>query len=232
MEVENALKEGIQLYNRGNYSSALSFFLSLPEDCGSDPVEVAYYLGLSYARLKRYDDALVYLEQVVTSRSRDESAKRTERVLQCRYALAVIYCMSGRRKLADFELKKLLETGYNTAEVYSSLAYVAWENGEVDESIDYYNKALSSDENCPTALNGLGYVLASRERDLTRALGLCKRAVDLQGQNAACLDSLGYVYLKMGLFAEARKYFLQAGAADPDNRIIALHLKEAEEGQE
>ena len=30
-------------------------------------MELAYYLGLCYSKLKRYDDALLYLEQVVTA---------------------------------------------------------------------------------------------------------------------------------------------------------------------
>lgn len=232
MAEENVLKEGISLYNRGNYSGALTFFLSLPDDSNVDSIEVAYYLGLCYAKLKRYDDALMYLEQVVTARGVEKTERHEERVLQCRYALAVIYCVSGRRKLADFELKKLLETGYNQASVYSSLAYVAWENGDAEKSVEYYEKALRCDENCPTALNGLGYVLASLQRELTKALGCCKKALDLQPESAACLDSLGYVYLKMGLFSEARKFLNMALDADSGNQIIEQHLQEAQKGEE
>ena len=67
MEEENYMKEGISLYKKGNYPAALTYFLSLPDDCGADSVELAYYLGLCYSKLKRYDDALLYLEQVVTA---------------------------------------------------------------------------------------------------------------------------------------------------------------------
>ena len=67
MAEENYMKEGISLYKKGNYPAALTYFLSLPDDCGADSVELAYYLGLCYSKLKRYDDALLYLEQVVTA---------------------------------------------------------------------------------------------------------------------------------------------------------------------
>src|SRR5574344_1590501 len=103
MAEKNSLNEGISLYERGNYSAALTFFLALPDNCGADPVELAYYLGLCYSKLKRYDDAMLYLEQVVTAAGEDKDADKidemtADRVMQCRFLLAVIYCLSGRKK--------------------------------------------------------------------------------------------------------------------------------------
>lgn len=230
---ENTLKEGIELFNRGNYSSALTFFLSLPDSDDIDSVELSYYLGLSYSKLKKYDEALVFLEQVVTSSHGKKLSEVEEaRLFQCRYLLAVIYCLTGRDKLADFELKKLLETGYNRDKVYSSLAYLAWEKGELKESLEYYEKSLSENENNPTALNGLGYVLALEGRELTKALSCCKKALDMEPESAACLDSLGYVYLKMGLFSESRKFLERAYNKRPDSQVIEEHLRELQAGEE
>lgn len=217
---DSILSEGIGYYNNKAYTEALTFFLTLPLDSGADKMEISYYLGLCYAKLQRYDDALLYLEQVVTSGS------KLERVLQCRFLLAVIYASSGRKRLADFELNKLLETGYMTPSVYAAIAYVAWEQNDTDKCLEYYEKSLESDENNITSLNGLGYVLACQEKDLTRALSLCKQAVDSAPQSAACLDSLGWVYYKLGLFDNARKYLYQAEKLDGNNKIIQDHIKE------
>ena len=60
----NILQDGINLYKQKAYSGALAFFLSLPANSGADKIEIAYFLGLCYAKLERYDDALLYLEQV------------------------------------------------------------------------------------------------------------------------------------------------------------------------
>ena len=49
---ESILKEGIYLYNSGDYSGALAYFISLPEGCGADPDDLAYFLGLCYSKLK------------------------------------------------------------------------------------------------------------------------------------------------------------------------------------
>ncbi|MBR1911125.1 MAG: tetratricopeptide repeat protein, partial [Treponema sp.] len=159
MDESNSLSEGISLYNQKNYADALTSFLSISTD-DVNPVEVAYYVGLCYSKLERYDDALLYLEQVVTAEGEMASDLDFQRVLQCRYLLAVIYCTTGRRKLADFELKQLLDLGYKKASVYASLAFISWEEDNVEKCIEYYNKSLAEDSENPTALNGLGYVLA------------------------------------------------------------------------
>lgn len=216
---ENVLLQGIQFYKDKQYSDALAFFLALPADCGADKIEIAYYLGLCFAKLEKYEDALLYLEQVVTS------GTNIDRVLQCRYLLAIIYALSGRKRLADFELNKLLETGYKSASVCASIAYIAWEQNDTAKCLDYYEKSLKRDPENVTSLNGLGYVLACQDKDLTKALSLCKKAVDSSPNSAACFDSLGWVYYKLGLFEDAKKYLSKAIALDKDNSVIEEHIK-------
>ena len=53
---ENVLLQGIQFYKDKQYSDALAFFLALPADCGADKMEIAYYLGLCFAKLEKYED--------------------------------------------------------------------------------------------------------------------------------------------------------------------------------
>ena len=56
--MSNNLKEGIKLYQSRKYSDALAFFLALPPD-SSDNIELAYFIGLCYSRLNKYDEALL-----------------------------------------------------------------------------------------------------------------------------------------------------------------------------
>ena len=219
---ENVLSQGISYYKSKKYTDALTFFLSLPSDSGADSNDLAYYLGLCYTKLSHYEDALLYLEQVVTSASSDT---KDERVLQCRFILALIYAVSGRKRLANFELGKLAELGYKPASVYAALAFVAWEQREVEKSQEFYEKALSLDPDNVTALNGIGYILACQEKDLGKALSYCKRAVDYAPESAACLDSLGFVYYKMGLYKDAKHYLEMAEQIDGQNPLIMEHMK-------
>lgn len=215
---DNIISQGVKYYKNKAYSDALTFFLSLSSDSGADKMEVAYYLGLCYAKLEKYDDALLYIEQVVTS------GGNLERTLQCRFLLAVIYALSGRKRLSEFELNKLLETGYMKPSVYAAIAFVAWEQNDTEKCMSFYEKSLESDAENITSLNGLGYVLACEEKDLTKALSLCKKAVNYAPDSAACLDSLGWVYFKLGLYKEAQNYIQQALQLDGNNVVIADHM--------
>ncbi|MBQ9495677.1 MAG: tetratricopeptide repeat protein [Treponema sp.] len=218
--MQDLLQQGIAFYKQKRYTDSLSFFLGLPADASVDSIELAYYIGLCYAKLERWEDALLYLEQVVTS------GTELDRVLQCRFLLAVIYALSGRKRLAEFELNKLLETGYQTASVYAAIAYVAWEQNDVEKSLQYYEKSLEADPENLTSLNGMGYVLACENKDLTKALSYCKKATEAEPKSAACLDSLGWVYFKLGLLKEAKKYLDEAQKLDGGNEIIREHMRQ------
>lgn len=115
-----------------------------------------------------------------------------------------------------------------TSSVYAAIAFVAWEQNDTEKCLAYYEKSLETDSENITSLNGLGYVLACEEKDLTKALTLCKKAVKSAPKSAACLDSLGWVYYKLGLYDDARQYLEQAEMLDKDNVEIARHIKALE----
>jgi tetratricopeptide (TPR) repeat protein len=101
------LQEGIRLFRMKRWDLALKEFLSIDTekfDTGEN-IELAYYLGLCYTKQSRFDDALLYLEQVVTS------GQDVLRIYQCRMTLAYIYVMTKRSRMAEFELKRLQNNG-------------------------------------------------------------------------------------------------------------------------
>ncbi|UTC61999.1 tetratricopeptide repeat protein [Treponema sp. OMZ 787] len=212
------LKEGVNLYNKKDYQEALVFFLSVSTEDALIKIEINYYIGLIYSRLSEYEQALEYLEQVVTA------SKDIAKVYQCRLILAFIYANTGRTRLAEFELSKLIEAGYESVQVFSSLAYVYYEHQETEKAIGYYEKALKAAPENSTALNGLAYILAETDMDLTRSLLLCKKAVEKQPENPAYLDSMALIYHKMDLASEAKTYITRAKEKLPDNKIILKHF--------
>lgn len=217
--MSNGLNEGVLLYKSSKYEDALSFFLALPSDSTIASIDLAYYIGLCYARLQKYEEAMLYLEQVITT------GDEQERMNQCRLILSVIYSLTGRTRLADFELKKLLEGGYQSEAVFSALAYVAWIQKNTKMAINYYEKALEINPDYPTALNGLGYILANGGKDLTRALSLCKKAFDYDHESPAFLDSMAWVYYQLGLQKESKMYSKKAREKNPSNEEIKEHFK-------
>ena len=221
------LSTGIALYNEQKITDALTFFLSAPESkTVEDATEKAYYLGLCYTKLGSYEQALEFLEQVVTS-SQDE-----KQIFQCRLLLSVAYAKTGRVKLAEDELKLLeREISSNSAnsdkaDLYNALGFIAFEKGEVQASIDYYEKVLKVQPNNTTALNGLGYVFAETNQNLSRALSLCRQATDAKPNYAPYLDSLAWVYYKMHFNHEAKKVIKQVYESMPNDEIVKKHYNE------
>ncbi len=220
------IKEGIDLYNQKQYQEALVFFLSVEAEGAVLKTEVNYYVGLSYSQLEEYEKAMEYLEQVVTANI--DIAK----VYQCRLILSFIYTKTNRTKLAEFELSKLLEAGYESAQVFSSIAYIAYEHNEVQRAIEYYEKALDIAPENSTALNGLGYILAETEQDFTKALELCKKAIETQPENPAYLDSIALVYHKLNMPQEAETFIKKAKEKLPNHPIVLDHYKQIVEDEE
>ncbi|MDR2553322.1 MAG: tetratricopeptide repeat protein [Treponema sp.] len=221
MAIHESLEEGIRLFRIKRWDKALEEFLKV--DTGSfepeDNIELAYYMGLCYTKLERYDDALLYLEQVVTA------APDPLRVYQCRMTLAYIYVITSRSKLAEFELGRLVKGGFESVQIYTTLAYAAWSQHQYQKAVDYYQKALDMDQDNATALNGLGYILADSDIDIPRGIKLCRRAVERKPQNAAYLDSLGWAYFKNGNAAEARSWLRKAFDLGSHQQEIKRHMK-------
>ena len=216
-----SLSEGIRLYHQKNWDMALAELLIVENEnlSAEENIELSYYLGLCYTKLKRYSDALLYLEQVVTS------GQDMLRTYQCRMTLAYIYAVTKRSKMAEFELKRLASNGFESAQLYATLAYAAWAQKHFKQAVDYYEKALDIDEKNANALNGLGFILVDTDMDLIRGLKCCKKAVDIKPQNPAYLDSLGWAYFKNGEFLEARTWLRRAKDAAPHMKEIQEHLK-------
>jgi tetratricopeptide (TPR) repeat protein len=215
------LDDGIHNFNIKRWDAALTDLQSLKADeCSAEENnEAAYYLGLCFTKLGRYDDALLYLEQVVT-----QGADQL-REYQCRQTLAYIYSITDRGRMAEFELTRLIQAGFQSVQIYAMLAYAAWDRKKLNEAIQYYEKALELDEENTTALNGLGYLLADSGLDYLRALDYCRKAVQLSPRSAAYLDSLGWAYYKNGELPEAKAYLRQALDLAPGEKTIANHMK-------
>lgn len=75
------------------------------------------------------------------------------------------------------------------------------------------------------ALNHLGYMLADRTERYEEALELIERAIALEPEDPAIIDSLGWAQYKLGILGEALENLRRAYAAFPDHEVAA-HLGE------
>lgn len=214
-------EEAIKLFKMKRWDSALQTFQEVDGSNFSpeDKLELAYYLGLCYTKIERYNDALLYLEQVVSGDAGNL------RICQCRLTLAFIYLSTKRYKMAEFELERLVKNGMKSAQIYTMLGFAAWCQKQADSSVEYYEKALEEEPTNTTAMNSLGFILVETEKDAARGLSLCKQAVEKKPTSPAYLDSLGWAYFKTGEPAQARSYIRKALDLAPRQKEISGHMK-------
>lgn len=84
---------------------------------------------------------------------------------------------------------------------------------------------IAADPKNGQALNALGYTLSDRTDRYQEALGYIEKALALLPDDAAVLDSMGWVQYRLGDNAKALEYLRRAHHANPDAEIAA-HLSE------
>ena len=111
--------------------------------------------------------------------------------------------------------------------------YIYFLRGALDERQKHYDSAeeqfrkiLAIDSNNSMTLNYLGYMLGDRGVKLDDALAMVQKAVQLDPQNGAYLDSLGWVYFKMGQYALAEANLRKASERMSRDPAVHDHLGE------
>ncbi len=84
---------------------------------------------------------------------------------------------------------------------------------------------IASDPDHADALNALGYTLADQTDRYEEAFELISRALQLDPENVAILDSMGWVQYRLGNLDSAIAYLTRAASRDSDSEIAA-HLGE------
>jgi tetratricopeptide (TPR) repeat protein len=99
--------------------------------------------------------------------------------------------------------------------------------GEVDSAAVMFEKILKIDRNHAQTMNYLGYMWADLDTNLQRSYELIKRAVELDGDNPAYLDSYGWVLYRLGRYEEAETHLKRAIELMDDNDYVLYdHLAE------
>lgn len=109
-------------------------------------------------------------------------------------------------------------------ELTFSLAAALERSGQFAEAEKTFRLLLASDPENASALNYLGYMFADRGENLTEAKDLIEKAVALDPLSGAYLDSLGWVYFRLGDWDRAEKYLTEAAALEPFDATVHEHL--------
>ncbi|WKD29640.1 tetratricopeptide repeat protein [Halomonas sp. KG2] len=122
--------------------------------------------------------------------------------------------------------RELARTPDDTSLLYLR-AMRAWEMGDVEAMERDLRQILHTEPDNADALNALGYTLAdlNLQGRLEEARDLIERAYEADPSNPAILDSMGWVYFRLGQPDNALAWLESAYAQVPDQEIAA-HLAE------
>jgi tetratricopeptide (TPR) repeat protein len=143
--------------------------------------------------------------------------------------IASLYIQAGRGREATEAARKALalapadRTDLQTAALIT-LSSAQDRAGDVAGSEESLRRVLAKEPDNATALNNLGYFLVERNERLNEALELILRAVRAEPTNSSFLDSLGWVYFKLGQLENAERNLKEAARRNSISSTIHEHL--------
>ena len=103
--------------------------------------------------------------------------------------------------------------------------------GEHRLADEAFEAALELDSENALVLNNYAYILSERDEHLDEALDMAVRANELDANNPYFLDTLGWVYFKLGRLAEAAEAIEQAVDTDDSFALLYDHLGDVYDAQ-
>jgi tetratricopeptide (TPR) repeat protein len=138
----------------------------------------------------------------------------------------VVDLYQKQKNFAEAErfLREKLERSPENVGLLFQLGAVLERQKKFEEAKVQFQKVLELEPDSAAALNYLGYMLADWGVELDRSLDYVTRALEQDPHNGAYLDSLGWVYFKMGRLDLAEDNLLKALKALRLTGVVYDHL--------
>jgi tetratricopeptide (TPR) repeat protein len=140
------------------------------------------------------------------------------------FYLGVAYSRLGRTADAARVLERSRTLNPKDIGAITQLALVYDGMKRYDDSDKLYEEGLAIDPQNHLILNNYGYSLADRGLQLERALEMSKKALEAQADNASYLDTMGWVYYRLGKLKEAEKYVKRSIEKGEVSAVVYEHL--------
>jgi tetratricopeptide (TPR) repeat protein len=157
--------------------------------------------------------AVFYYQKNEFSQMADEMS-RAARIFPQDFRINLFYGLAlnraGRNAEAVAPLEKAVSLKPTDMDALSTLALVYEALKRFDDAYRVYETALKIDANNSLILNNYAYSLSERGLNLQKALKMAQMAIKLDPTNSAYLDTIGWVYFKLGDYSNAEMYVKRA----------------------
>ncbi len=93
-----------------------------------------------------------------------------------------------------------------------------------DRADEAYEQSIAADPDNDVALNNYAYYLSERNERLEEAREMASRALELNPENSAFLDTMGWVYFKLGDLDNAYKYIRESIETGDASAEVLEHM--------
>lgn len=183
-----------------DYKGALQWLDRI--DGGEQYLQARMRKALLLGKLKRVDEG----RKLLTSTPTDSAAERVQLTL----AEGQLLREAGRHKEAFAFLTDALARNPDDSGLLYDAAMAAEKLDRIDVMERHLRRLIELKPDDAHAHNALGYSLADRNQRLAEAYELIARALKLAPTDGYIMDSMGWVYFRMGNLAKAREYLERA----------------------
>jgi tetratricopeptide (TPR) repeat protein len=165
-------------------------------------------------RAQRYDDAIATFKALLAKQPGSADLM---------FRLAETYRRKGDINVAADMFRKSSQAAPNSTLPLIQLGLILETIGPVDQAKAVYEQILKLDPNNAVALNNLAYRKAEEGQDLDAALAMAQRARQIEPNATAMADTLGWIYIKKNLSADAERIFKDLVDREPANSTFHYH---------
>ncbi len=180
-----------------------------------DDQQVLRLAADAYRQAGRVDEGEALLTGALARRPGDLSAY---------FALAGYDAQAGRYAAALRVLDQADAKFPSNVEVLFRIGSVLDQQKRFADAERKFREALATDPLHAPTLNYLGYMLANRGERLDESIGYIRKALEIDPNNGAYLDSLGWAYFRQNRFDLAEQNLQKAAERLPRDSAIQDHL--------
>ena len=242
------LDAGQDFNKLGNSLKAKPLFEKLVE-MGDTDATVLHFLSSIYLEQSKLDSAIViayrlmdhfpsdprgYLDAAMVELNRENPSgaidilnpvsEKFQKEFSIQYLLGSSYQQLEEYDKATKLLRRSLTIYPDSRGARHTLAIASDAMRHWSESDSLYEGLIASDTNDVQALNNYSYSLVERNIQLKKSLEMSKKAIDMEPDNAAYLDTIGWIYFKLNNAQKALYYIRRSIELEGENAVVLEHL--------
>lgn len=207
------LRVGTDYARTGRLEEAIAEFDKVLK-VDKENVQARYLMALVYSSQQKYDKAADNYEVILKTYSQEQPDN-----VEIYGYLGQLYYAKREFDKAIAQYEKVLAFQPNNVDVMYVLGSLYLEKQNRVKAKEKFSLCIDYKPDHDGCLNALGFMYAEDGVNLNEAKDYIERALAVDAKNAAYLDSLGWVYYRLGNDDKALEYLLQANALIKDPTI-------------